>query len=186
MYDYCKQCVKQMGEHGPDCACRGCVRRMAEETGQKRCPKCGEIKSLDGFYKKRPSGGYQSYCIDCDQRAAKESRKKRRDNRTAEERARENLAVRLSMYNLTADDILELLNAQDGRCVCGAHLSVPTLTIDHDHACCDRAGSCGNCVRGVLCSGCNKALGLIQDDPNTALALAAYLMRFENVLRAPI
>lgn len=29
------------------------------------------------------------------------------------------------------------------------------LEVDHDHACCDFNGSCGSCIRGLLCTGCN-------------------------------
>lgn len=41
------------------------------------------------------------------------------------------------------------------------------LTIDHDH-------NTGH-VRGLLCSQCNRAIGLLQDDPKVIAAAARYV-----------
>lgn len=64
---------------------------------------------------------------------------------------------------------LEKVKACQG---CGA---VARLTIDHDHSCCDRQGSCGRCVRGMLCSSCNSTLGHAKDDVDRLKGLIAYL-----------
>lgn len=58
--------------------------------------------------------------------------------------------------------------------VCGG---TQKLVVDHDHNCCPEKGSCGQCVRGILCSGCNTALGLVKDDPARLRRLAEYLER---------
>lgn len=50
------------------------------------------------------------------------------------------------------------------------------LVVDHDHRCCPGVTSCGECVRGLLCSNCNCAAGLVQDDPDIAQALVFYLV----------
>lgn len=42
-----------------------------------------------------------------------------------------------------------------------------TMHIDHDHA--------TNTVRGLLCSNCNLALGLLQDDSDRIRGLADYV-----------
>jgi len=52
------------------------------------------------------------------------------------------------------------------------------LKIDHDHACCSGNQSCGKCVRGLLCSSCNRALGLFGDDPSVLQAAITYLEQF--------
>jgi hypothetical protein len=61
--------------------------------------------------------------------------------------------------------------------VCGN--TVEDIGIDHDHAC--DAGhpikqGCDKCFRGILCSSCNGALGLVRDDVDRLLALASYLL----------
>jgi hypothetical protein len=85
------------------------------------------------------------------------------------------------MYDMTTQEWESLFESQ-GRCcaICGA--TEPGTKhgwqTDHDHI--------TNCVRGILCLGCNCALGNIKDDPERAEKLAAYLrgLRGENVAKA--
>jgi hypothetical protein len=51
------------------------------------------------------------------------------------------------------------------------------LVVDHDHNCCAGEKSCGQCVRGLICSTCNTAAGLMRDDPRLARSLADYMER---------
>lgn len=65
-------------------------------------------------------------------------------------------------YSVTKEFIDLLLQFQQGRCaVCGgADAGRRAMDIDHDHACCQTRRSCGECVRGLVCSSCNfHALG---------------------------
>lgn len=92
-------------------------------------------------------------------------------------------------YHLTIEGWDELLARQGGGCaVCGAkpaqepHNRNPTATraslhVDHDHACCPGPYSCGRCVRGLLCSRCNRAVGLMADNPERLRAAADYVER---------
>ncbi|WP_425427475.1 endonuclease domain-containing protein [Actinomadura meyerae] len=65
--------------------------------------------------------------------------------------------------------------------VCGATAGDSlgrSFHVDHDHDCCDWVvGSCGKCIRGLLCTSCNKAAGMLRDSPQLASALADYLRR---------
>jgi hypothetical protein len=85
-------------------------------------------------------------------------------------------------YNLTIEDYARMLNAQDGHCAtCPA--TEPTtgrvrrLHVDHDHSCCPGSKSCGRCVRGLLCSTCNMALGGIKEDIEILQNMIAYVKR---------
>lgn len=80
-------------------------------------------------------------------------------------------------YNIDALDYYCLWIAFKGKCcICDINLSenknkrgqcLTSVCIDHDH-------KTGN-VRGLLCSACNKAIGLIKDDPLIALKMKEYL-----------
>lgn len=68
-------------------------------------------------------------------------------------------------------DAREALAQASGQCdICARDISQPGKhRVDHDHA----TGS----VRGILCSNCNMALGLLQDRPEIARGAAQYLER---------
>jgi hypothetical protein len=61
--------------------------------------------------------------------------------------------------------------------VCGT--TEGDIGIDHDHRC--GAGhpiskGCDRCYRGILCSSCNGALGLLGESVDRMMALASYLL----------
>jgi hypothetical protein len=69
-----------------------------------------------------------------------------------------------------------MVREQDGRCRgCGNAFQGDRWNIDHDHTCCPGSTSCGECVRGLICSACNWALGHAGDSVDTLLNLAMYL-----------
>ena len=73
---------------------------------------------------------------------------------------------RLTSYNMTLEDYNNLLETQAGVCaVCGEPpRDGVDFNVDHDHRCCPAGQSCGKCVRGLLCHGCNMRLGQIESD----------------------
>jgi hypothetical protein len=79
-------------------------------------------------------------------------------------------------FNMSLEDFSNRLKKQRKRCAgCGAKLRRDDCNIDHNHACCPGKKSCGKCVRGILCSPCNQALGLLRDSVKTLLKLVKYL-----------
>lgn len=90
-------------------------------------------------------------------------------------------AARLKRYGLTDEQFWSLLASQDYSCaICRVPFEAGRYNrvhIDHDHACCPAGGSCGECVRGMLCRSCNQGLGLLDDDPARLRAAADYLER---------
>lgn len=77
-------------------------------------------------------------------------------------------------YGITAEDYYNMLADQDGKCaVCeseevnSSRISSGKLFIDH----CHDTGK----VRGLLCSKCNHAIGLLNDDTDLLHKAIAYL-----------
>lgn len=93
----------------------------------------------------------------------------------------------LGRHRMTADDYRRLRAAQEGLCGICRHGSYRPLVIDHDHVCCiSHQRTCGRCVRGLLCPGCNGWLGMFElrarlpdldDDGAWHVAALAYLAR---------
>lgn len=83
----------------------------------------------------------------------------------------------LKKYGLTRDDYVDLEKSQNGVCkICGEPEKYKRrLSVDHDHACCPGEGSCGKCIRGLLCSNCNRVLGQVKDDVKILETMIEYL-----------
>ena len=82
-------------------------------------------------------------------------------------------------HGLGASGVDGLIARQQGSC---AICRVPFAdepgrrgSIDHDHRHCPGKIGCAQCVRGVLCNGCNNILRLAKDDPNILLSAVSYL-----------
>ena len=72
------------------------------------------------------------------------------------------------LYGLSPEDYAALLAKQDGRCaICGGLLNSKTPCVDHDHV----TGE----IRGLLCSSCNVAIGLMKDDSVLLQKAAEYV-----------
>jgi hypothetical protein len=87
-------------------------------------------------------------------------------------------AYRLKAYYGSVDIYARLLKEQDGHCAtcpCTPEENGKALAVDHDHNCCPGKRSCGKCIRGLLCTRCNKVLGLVYDDQNLVQQLLNYL-----------
>lgn len=90
-----------------------------------------------------------------------------RNPRSSEESKRQHFKHR---YGLTLEGRQQILNDQGGRCyLCGDPFDPNRprgIHTDHDHDCCPGSRSCGKCIRGLACDGCNSGVGHFRDDPD--------------------
>lgn len=86
-----------------------------------------------------------------------------------------------SAHGMRTDEWAAMYRAQEGCCyLCGHELDIKTRNmthIDHDHNCCPPEKSCAICRRGLACRGCNRAIGMADEDP-------ARLRRMADALEA--
>jgi hypothetical protein len=57
-------------------------------TAVKRCPRCGQVKPADQFYRRRHGRRLSAYCQPCTLAAAREARHRRRQDPGAAEQLR--------------------------------------------------------------------------------------------------
>jgi hypothetical protein len=57
-------------------------------TRVKRCPRCGQVKPADQFYRRRRSLRLSPYCQPCTRAASRQARTRRRQDPVAAERLR--------------------------------------------------------------------------------------------------
>ena len=138
-----------------------------DSLGRKRCSRCREWAEESEFTQHvARADGLNGWCRRC----VAASRAERSDVIFRDFLRR--------TYGLTVEQHVELVAAQGGVCaICEAPPKGDRrLAIDHDHSCCPGERSCGECVRGLLCSNCNTMLGFAKDNTKTLLAAADYLL----------
>jgi hypothetical protein len=125
------------------------------------CTKCRQGQPIGNFHRKG-EGAYRRRCKAC----RKVDDRKRWFADVERNRARNRVALIRRRYGLTTEEHEALFQQHGNRCaVCG---SPDDLHVDHCHV----SGK----IRGILCGGCNRAIGGLQDDPSLLLRAAAYLL----------
>jgi len=61
----------------------------------------------------------------------------------------------MTKYKMSLETFTE--RSKNGCEICG-EFRERSLHVDHNHSCCNGSVTCGNCVRGVICNGCNTAV----------------------------
>lgn len=144
-------------------------------TDKKYCPKCESWKKPEEFYQARkPGARTHPWCKQCASAYRKQWRKDRSEvARSLDKRYRK------KRYGLVEGEFDSMFLAQKGVClICGQpetrsnQHGTMTISIDHHHG----TGR----VRGLLCSACNTAIGLLQDDPKIIRRAAAYVQAFNS------
>ena len=80
-------------------------------------------------------------------------------------------------YGLSRGAWNRLLELQGGCCaICRDMPGEQGFVVDHDHRCCPGVYTCGMCVRSLLCSKCNFAVGHLETHPDI-MAAVEYVQR---------
>lgn len=156
--------------------------RNAAKT-ERMCYRCGVAKARREF-----NSATASYCTDC-KNAYERAWAKNNPERCAEYKRRSIAKaaasdpdfyrkLTLRKFRMSLGEYERLLADQGGRCaIC--RIDSPggrgAWHVDHDRSCCPSAKSCGECVRGLLCTNCNLMLGHAKDEPTVLVAALNYL-----------
>lgn len=152
---------------------------LSDNMKQWRKEHEGELKEYFIEYgnknKKKLKIKHQKYYEEHKDEILKKAKKHNKENPELVKsgRLKRTYGITLEQYNL-------ILEKQDSRCAgCLVHKNRVDkyFAVDHDHSCCAGRKSCGQCIRGLLCSSCNMVLGGVEDNLNTLLRLVTYLKK---------
>ena len=125
---------------------------------------CKNGHSMDEYRRIHPNG--DSYCSACKVERTKKSRKAH-----PEKHSEYGWRSRIKgTYGITEEDYSQMFIEQQGQCgICFSSLIYrdKATHIDHDH-------DTGE-VRGLLCHGCNTAIGLLKEDIDVLASAINYL-----------
>lgn len=139
--------------------------------GEKKCSKCNKVKSLDKFTTdRRKRSGIGSWCKICKNTARKVHYLKNRKRDCHKVRD----CKRLARYNITSKQYAQMVAGQNGVCgICGnpetaiIKNTLRQLSVDHCHE--------TDQIRGLLCTKCNRALGMFEDSIDILASAISYL-----------
>lgn len=134
--------------------------QLRDDEGNKRCIECSEWLPESEYWKSAPAqDGLFAACKHCS-----------------------GMATRMHRFGLSKADFQRIIDTQGAACaICKSPFDRSrTISVDHDHACCAGNYSCGQCVRGFLCSSCNSGLGWMRDSIPGLHASVTYLTSWEQ------
>jgi hypothetical protein len=129
---------------------------------EKWCGRCEILLPTSEFTKSSSSpDGLWYVCRGC--RSEMRRSHKKKDPRQVKD------AFLQWRYGITIEDFEAMAESQGGVCaICGKQSLGRHLDVDHDHA--------SGFVRGLLCNDCNRAIGMLGDDPVVLVRAARYLL----------
>ena len=132
----------------------------------KHCKRCRTTKSRSEFVAaKDKAHGLAAHCREC--QAAEWAALPRTERRRAKLRLRGLTHEQFEAMRVAQGDLCAICKNPETDLHRTASGVVRELSIDHDH----KTGA----VRSLLCGRCNKAIGLMLDDPERLIAAAEYL-----------
>jgi hypothetical protein len=161
----------------------------------KTCKTCKEFKSLDSFRIASDNrDGRQGECKECKKKKKAEWHAQNPGLWAAQSKAQRlkdvakaNAATKKwrdanpdkvkalfigKRYGLTLERWNEMFAYQEGKCaICGTHQDQLKLELAVDH--CHKTGK----VRGLLCVRCNRAIGLMEDNPELLHSAIVHLTK---------
>jgi hypothetical protein len=137
------------------CDCGGYIDTLSSSLVHNKTRSCGCLKResvrVNGLKRRKT-----------DSESLRKSREK-----MSETRLRGHLRRK---FGITLDTYKKMTDDQDQKCaICKKERG---LSVDHSHI----TGK----VRGLLCGSCNRALGLLQDDPDVARNAVNYLLKWRH------